>query len=377
MTLKRREFHLLVVLAISLVGMTRVACADPTVDMWQAQKTNFENFVGRLRLLPQHRMSEVMQIRMEGKDLVLRTPLDNSIEQQLRVNLEGIPGTGIVTLKRDERARGLAEPLAFSLALGDFPEPRKSTNIVVALDASSRAMTFSSLAQVTNGPVYEVIFTQQKSSGPGGSGFVQLMIIRSRTLGSAPEQLTLQASDFLSFTREHPAETEQHLRPLFRQLQQEAVFAPDALVAWQVFSDLWRPDPSVARQVDSILPGLNSDDYHARDAAQLRLEQMGREGAAVLIHLDRRHLTPEQNARVDCALSSYAQLPTKEAARLGTNAGFLLDCLYSDSVDLRTAALNRLRTMVGPALQFDVNADPDARAAAVRELRAQLVPAKP
>lgn len=375
--MKRRDSLLPFVLIISLVGMTRSASADPTVDMWQAQKTNFETFAGRLKLISQRRMSEVMQIRMEGKDLLLRTPLANSIEQQLRVNLEGIPGIGIVTLKRDEHAQGLAAPLAFSLAIGDFPEPRKSTNLVVTLDANSRALTFSSLVQITNGRVDEVIFTQQKSPGAGDAGFVQLIIIRSRTLGSAPEQLTLQSPDFLSFTREHPAETEQHLRPLFRQLQQEAVFAPDALVAWQVFSDLWRPDPSIARQVDLILPGLNSDDYHARDAAQLRLEQMGRGGAAVLIHLDRRHLTPEQNARVDCALSPYARLPAREAARLGTDAGFLLDCLYSDNVDLRTAALNRLRTMVGPALQFDVNADSDTRAAAVRELRARLVPAKP
>jgi hypothetical protein len=377
MPLTRRHLHLLVALAISFVGTTRIASADPTVDMWQAQKTNFENYASRLRLLPQHRMSQIMQIRNEGKDLVLRTPLDIPIEQQMRVSLDGIPGIGTVALKRDEHAHGLVEPLGFNLAFGNFPEPRQSTNIVVTLDSSSRSLTFSSLVQITNGPVYEVIFTQQKAPTTGATSYVQLMIIRSRILGAAPEQMTVQASDFLSFIREHPAETEQHLRPLFRQLQQEAVFAPDALVAWQVFSDLWRPDPSIARQVDSILPGLNSDDYHARAAAQLRLEQMGRDGAAVLIHLDRRHLTPEQNARVDCALSSYAQLPTKEAARLGTDAGFLLDCLYSDSVELRTAALNRLRTMVGPALQFDVNADPDTRAAAVRELRSQLVPAKP
>lgn len=321
-------------------------------------------------------MSQVMQIRTEGKYLVLRTPLDLGPEQQMRVNLDGIAGMGIVTVKRDEHAEGLIEPAGFSLALGDYPQPVKSTNIVVALDPNSRALTISNLVQVTNGPVYEVIFTQQRATAAGGTGFVQLMVIHSRTLGAAPEQLTLQASDFLSFCREHPAETEQHLRPLFGQLQQEAIFAPDAMVAWQVFDDLWRPDPAVARQVEALLPGLNADDYHARDAAQRGLEQLGREGAAVLIHLDRRRLTPEQNARVDCALSSYARLPAREAARLGTDVGFLLDCLYLDNADLRTAALNRLRSMVGPALQFDVNADPEARSAAVRTLRAQLVPNK-
>lgn len=372
------SLQLLVGLIVLLAGITAAASADPTTDLWQAEKTNYDRITARLPTVPQHRMSELMQIRTEGKDLVLRTPLNSiPVEQQMRVNIDGVPGVGILTVKRSEHARGLAEPQGFGLAFEDFPEPRHLTSVSAALDASSRALTFSSLVQVVNGPAYEVIFTQQKAPAPGGTGFVQLMVIRSRTLGAAPEQLTLQASDFVSFIREHPAETEQHLRPLFRQLQQEAVFAPDPLVAWQVFSDLWRPDPSVARQVNSILPGLDAADYHARDAAQLRLEQMGRDGAAVLIHLDRRHLTPEQNARVDCALSSYAQLPAREAARLGTDPGFLLDCLYSDSIELRSAALNRLRTMVGPALQFDANADPDTRAATIRQLRAQLVPAKP
>lgn len=364
-------------LIFSLGAATTCVWADATTDMWQAGKTNFENYAARLRLLPEHRMSQIMQIRTEGKDLVLRTPLSITIEQQMRVNLDGIGGIGTLTLKRDQGASGMAEPLSMNLGIMDFPEPRKSINTVVRLDEGANLLTISSVVQITNGPVYEVIFTQRTASAAGDSGFVQLMIIHTRTLGSAPEQLTLQATDFVSFIRERPAETEQYLRPLFRQLQQEAVFAPDSLVAWQVFSDLWRPDPSVARQVNSILPGLDSDDYRARAAAQLRLEEMGREGAAVLIHLDRRRLTPEQNARVDCALSAYTQLPAREAARLGTDPGFLLDCLYSEAIELRTAAYNRLRTMLGPALQFDVGADLDTRTAAIRELRTQLVPGKP
>lgn len=372
---KHSGLQLLVGLIVSFGAAVSSVSADATIDMWQAQKTNLERYTARLRLLSQHHMSEVMQIRTEGKNLVLRTPLDTP-GQPVRVNLDEIPGVGTIALRRDPNAQGLAEPLNFNLAFIRFPEPRKSTTLAVALDSASHQLTFSSLAQSINGPMNELIFTQHNATTAGGFGFVQLMVLQTRTWGSAPEQITLQATDFLSFLREHPAETEQYLRPLFRQLQQEAVFAPDPLVAWQVFSDLWRPDPSVARQVNSILPGLDSDDYHARAAAQLRLEQLGRDGAAVLIHLDRRHLTPEQNARVDCALSAYAQLPAREAARLGADTGFLLDCLYSDSVELRSVAFNRLRTMLGPALQFDVNADLDTRTAAIRELRAELVPAK-
>ena len=375
MPLSRLASCVLIGVAVSLLVAAPARAADPAEEMWQAQKTTFENYARNMRPLPQHRMGQIMEIRPEGRYLVLRTPLnDIPAEQQMLATIEGIRGTGIVTVKREDHADGAIEPTGFSLAFMDFPAPRQTTNVSVTLTALPRQLTFSRTLQTTNGQTYQVIFTQQRAQTSGGPGFVQLIVIVTRTQGQAPDQLNLEGSDFFSFVREHPDETEKHLRPLFRELEQEAVFAPDSLVAWQVFSDLWKPEPSVARQVDALLPGLNSEDYHARDSAQLALDRLGRDGAAVLIHLDRSRLTPEQNARVDCALSPYAQLSAKQAARLGTDAGFLLDCLYSDNAALRGAALNRLRTTLRPGLQFDVNADAPARSAAVQALREQLVP---
>lgn len=357
------------------VGPARAA--DPAVDMWQMLKTNYDNYTSHLKPLPEHRMSQIMQIRADGRYLVLRTPLnDNGVEQQMRVVADGIHGTGAISFRRDDHADGLAEPLGFSIAFADFPASLKTTNVSVTLDATTHQLAFSNSVQVTNGPIYQVFFTQHKPMISGGGGSVILSVTQTRALGTAPDQLNLEAPDFFSFIREYPGQTEQYLRPMFRELGQEAVFAPDTMVAWQVFGDLWKPEPLFAREVQALLPGLDAADYHDRDAAQLRLEHLGRDGAGVLLHIDRNHLTPEQNARVDCALGSYSRLTIKEAARLGADPGFLLDCLYSDSLDLRTAAYNRLRTMLGPGWQFDVNADADTRAAGVRALRAQLVPAK-
>jgi hypothetical protein len=248
-------------------------------------------------------------------------------------------------------------------------------NVTVSLSPPARQLQFSRTVTTLGGPMYQVIFTQQRAQTSGGSGFVQLIIVQTRAAGAAPDQINLEGADFGSFIREHPIEAEQHLRPLFREFGQEAVFAPDAMTAWQVFSDLWQPDPGVAKQVRAMLPALNADDYHTRNAAQLRLQQLGRDGAAVLIHLDRSRLTPEQNARIDRALVPFAQLPAREAARLRSDPGFLLDCLYSDSAALRTAALHRLRQTLRPDLQFDVNASAESRAVAVQALRSQLVPA--
>ena len=187
--------------------------------------------------------------------------------------------------------------------------------------------------------------------------------------------IDLQASDFFSLVHGHPDECDAYVRPLLRDLGQEGIFAPDPLVAWQVFAETWKPDPAIARQIQGLLPGLDVDDFHLRAQASRELEKLGREGAAVLIHLDRTHLTPEQNARVDLALAPYAQLSTKQAAHLRSDPAFLLDCLYSDDATLKTVAMARLRQVSDPALQFDLTADVPARNAAIATLRVRLAPA--
>ena len=192
--------------------------------------------------------------------------------------------------------------------------------------------------------------------------------------GAATEQLNFQSADFFSFLREHPQETARYVRPLLRDLGQEAVFAPEPTIAWQVFGELWKADPMLERRVRELLPLLDVADFHVRDAAQRRLRQLGRDGAAVLMHMDRAKLSPEQNARIDRFLVPYAHLGANEMVRLRSDVGFLLDCLYSDDLPLRRAALERLRAVARPDLQFDVDAGPSARGAAVAVLRRQLLP---
>lgn len=351
--------------------------ADPATDMWQQSRATWETYTKNLPLLPQHRMHDVMRIRPEGKYLVLRSPLSGMpVEQQMRIAIDGMHGIGTISVNRGDHADPNAQPAGFSLSFSDFPAPRQMVNVTVSLKPQDHSLQLSKTVQTSGGPMYEVIFTQNRAQTSGGSGFVQLIIVQTRAAGAAPDQINLEGADFFSFVREHPVETEQHLRPLFREFGQEAVFAPDSTTAWQVFSDLWQPDPAVAKYVQALLPALDADDYHTRNAAQLRLQRLGQDGAAVMIHLDRSRLSAEQNARIDRALVPFAQLPSREAVRLRSDPEFLLDCLYSDNVSLRTAAVNRLKQTIRPDLQFDVNASPEARATAVGALRAQLVPVR-
>lgn len=370
--------RLIIGLAAILLGsqlLTTARADDPAVDMWLQQRVTFDNFIRNMKPLDKHRIGDVLELQVERKYLVLRTPLNNiTSEQSMRATFDGMRGLAIVAVRRDDRSALSVEPTTFSLTVMDFPAPRQTTTISVSQSTQPEQLTVSKTVQTTNGPFHQVIFTQQKAGLSAGPGLVQLMITESRSQGVAPEQLNLESSDFTSFVRDHPAETDQYVRPLLRELGQEAVFAPDQLLAWQVFSDLWKPDAAVTQHVQALLGGLNSPDYHQRDATLSALRELGRSGAAVLIHLDRSLLTPEQNARIDLALVPYAQLSMSEASRRRSDPGFLLDCLYADDVLLRKAAIDRLRQVVRPDLQFDVNADAPTRSAAIQVLRPQLLP---
>jgi len=348
---------------------------DPAVDLWQGQRITFDNFVRHMKPLNKRHIEEVMQIRVEKKLLVLLTPLPNMpTEEQQQAHLAGIHGTVTVVVLRSDRKADWGEPDQFRMQVVDYPAPKRSSNLGVTTSNEPSQLMIMKTVQITNGPSQQVIISQQRGPQSNGGGMIQLSVTEFRAPGAAVETLNYGSPDFFTFLRQHPREANLYVRPLLRELGQESVFAPEPMIVWQVFNDLWKPDPQIARRVAELLPRLNADDFHERDAALAKLQRLGRDGAAVLMHMDRSKLSPEQNARVDRALAPYAQLAGKEVARLRSDPGFLLDCLYADDAALRKAAAERLRAVAKPDLQFDVNADRAARSAAVAALRQQLLP---
>jgi hypothetical protein len=343
--------------------------------MWLQQRNTDENYVRSLKPLGKHRLDEVLEIRVEKKFLVLHTPLIGLASGEFRTTFDGLPGAAVISSSREDSTDSSTEPPVFAVRVTNFPNPKKTVTINVNQDSQRGSFAISRAVLVLPG-FQQVVFHQQRGPSTGGAAFVQLMITESHAPTVAPEQLNLEAADFVSFVREHPAETERYLRPMLHELGQEAVFAPDRLLAWQVFSDLWKPDAAVTQRVQALLPSLNSNNYHERDSTLGQLKHMGRDGAAVLMRLDRSSLTPEQNARIDRALLPYAQLSLKEAARLRSDPGFLLDCLYSEDATLRKAAITRLRQITRPDIQFDVDADEDARSTTIQSLRPLLLPSQ-
>jgi hypothetical protein len=367
----RRFASLCIPIALA-VAFPTAALGDPANDLWESQRNTFESYIRSMRPLAQHRMSDVMQFNLEGGFLILRTSLSSiGPEQSMRASLDGLHGLAFVSVLREDHDDGPVEPTNFTLNVMEFPN-RQIINMVVRQTAQPNEITLSRSDQTINGGSLTIIFTQRKGSPSDSAPYVQLSITEMHTQDAAPDQLNLTGPDFSTFLRDHPQETERYLRPLLRDLGQEAVFAPDSLLAWQVFNELWRPEPAITRKVESLLPLLNAEDYHQRNRALEQLRALGRDGAAALVHLNRSNLTPEQNARIDRALSHYSQVSRRAAAILRSDPRFLLDCLYCDEAALRSAAIAQLRTLIRPDLQFDVNADADARYAAIQALRAQV-----
>jgi hypothetical protein len=300
--------------------------------------------------------------------------LSNTVDNGfMQARLDGITGTGLVLVQRKEgdRAGDEVEPASFTLSITDYAIPRQTTSLSVT--SQPNQLSVSRSVQLTDGRFNQVILTQSHGPQSNGATSLQLIVTDAKVAGAAPTQLNFDAPDFFSFLREHPQEANQYLRPLLREVGQESVFAPQAMVAWQIFSDLWAPDPQVTRKIQDLLPLLEDENYRVRNEALWKLHGLGTDGAAVMVHMDRTRLSPEQNMLIDRALVQYAQLPAREAARLRSDPAFLLDCLYSDDPTVRRAALDRLNKIAKANLPFNVNADAVSRAKAVAILRQQLL----
>ncbi len=339
------------------------------------QRKQMETAFASMSKLEQTKVQDVFTLRMENKSLVCHTPLleKEPIRQgQMRAEIEGLGALTSVQVTKIVLggAQGPQEIKSFVLTTYDYCDP----NVITTVSVQSQAYYFVIERQSQLPDGYRSIrLTQQgMNTGPARAGQCQLTIIQTTNGGQLPTNINLDAPDFYTLLRRYPKEADLYLRPVLRQIGQEAVFSPDPLIAWQVFSSRWKADDKISQKVESILPKLDAADFRSRDAALKEVQDLGRNGAAVLLHLDRARLTPEQNMRIERALAPFTQLPGREADRLRSDAGFLLDCLYGEDGAVRAAALDRLKEVSGKEIKFDLNADPLRRSDAVAALRREL-----
>jgi hypothetical protein len=366
---------------------------DPKVqrDQWLFQYKAMQTKAQSFPTLSASQIQDVMQLKVERKVLTLSTPLVDPKHDMgaFRITCDPFKGPTFASVTqigvpmvigaagaRPAGAPILNPPMPRIFSFTSYEMPNPDELVTLTMQAYGDHLQINRQSRSGANSLHNVMLIQQRS-GPGAGpdqSLVQLNVndIGDTPSGSLPRNFSVESADFATLLHEHPREAEEYIRPLFRELGQEAALAPDERLAWQVLADHWQPDPEMARKVRQLLPVLNDGDFHARDKALTDLEALGMPGATVLAHLDRVSLSPEQNLMIDRTLAPFAQLSPRDATRLRSDTDFLTDCLYVGNPDVRAAALDRLKQVSGKELSFDLNAPESARPAAVSELRKQL-----
>lgn len=350
--------HIAIFCCVVLAG-TASTRADPASDyrgQMRQQREQFESSIRAQPLLDQTRIDQLFQLRLEGNRLVLETRLPPTrAYSSMRAELEGFAFPAVIARSRLGRA-GASQ---FEFVLDDYADP----------DAFARLHILSRPGMLHLDKMDQRFDGTTRVRLIQGDRQVHLAVFdRDRT-----RNLTLVADDFAALRRQYPNEVDQFVRPLLREIRQEAAFAPDPATAWQVLADGWPFDASMIGRVQAELPALESEDFRQREAAAGRLLRLGREAVLAIRRMDRAPLTAEQNARLDAVADHYEPLPRRRAAALRGDVTFLLDCLYADEAIARRLALARLSELVGRPLELDVDAPLETRIPLVDQLRREVL----
>lgn len=353
----------------------------------EAQYRSAANMVAGMQPMRVERAEELVALRLEGPHLVGSSPLlDDPARRgrQYRIELASFKGPTYATVSAapvNGPLRGRGPPALFELVEEVFTLQSHELGdggdlLLLRVTVTPQALAIEHTTQFTEGN--RILGLACQRPGDGRAGQVRLSLNEygpAFANGGAgpPANLQLAEADFDAFARTYPRETDAYVRPLLRQLGQEAALAPDPLMAWQVLGYPDAPDPRTARAVEALLPRLDDPDYRRRDAALAELMAMGRPASAVLLRMDRAGFSVERNLRLDRALAPFSRLAGPEIRRMRSDKSFLLDCLMSPEGSVRSAGLARLRHLTGGEVAFDTSAADAARGAAVLTLRERLL----
>lgn len=354
----------------------------------QQQYRSMQNIVRNMQPLEVKRITDVFQIKVDGKSLTATLLLpepDRRRTGQFRLELESLPGPTYIQLSSASpflQRRVGVDPAAklpdstpqqtFNLLSYDLPNP--DTLTTTSIQSYPGRIHVERNTQFNDGHSM-VRISEQRNVDLDDGGAVQLWVNHYGNGTEQPININIQAPDFPTLVRENPQETELYIRPLLRDLGQEQMFAPDNRVAWQVLADYWQPDRELDQKVAQYVAEFDQPDFRRREKALAELQKLDRKGVLVLRHLDRSGFSAEKNLMIDRAMAPYMQVNDRDMARLASDKAFLLDCLYSDDEVIRDAAFRQLKKLTGQDdLTYDPKASTSERFAAARAARLKLFP---
>lgn len=343
--------------------------ADGQIDQREKlladQSRQYRKALDSLEAIPERRMSQIIQLRVERRQLSVHTALHAPVMNR-RADVQGMNYP--ITVTYTESVQGEPDSGQFELEVRDFPDARSSLSIHLSCQPNTGGagdLSFASSFQSKDQ------FARVQYSQTANRAFLQAFGSGSEA-DPESQTVTLAEKDFVTLRERHPAETEKWLRPVLHRLQQDLVFAADSNAAWQALADEWPADESVKARVAELVPELNSTRWQTRSAAVNKLAKLGRDGATAVLRMKRTGLSLEQNAQLDQLLSRFRPLAADDVRALAADPDFLLDCEYCDDLTVRRLALVRLQRALGRPINIDPASPDVVRGDAIEHLRAEI-----
>jgi hypothetical protein len=364
--------------ALAFVLQSAHAQNQQLLQKLQKEKRDLSDQTTRgIRELPgAYKLRDVFDVRAEKSSWVLSTSMPADLRAPVRLKIEGLEGVNVLSMTASDKSN---TPTTFTFTNNYFSDPRAIQVAAHLTFNYGKLMSMGRHATLMDGYHYVTlnqgnIFDDDSGhAGDSGSAAARTAVQFSVQIGDSQgtSQINIQyiAPDFATLRRQHPREIDQYLRPLLRQLQIESVLAADPMIAWQIFAEDLKPDPATLKEVQALLPALDSDSFQDRDRALESLQKKGLAVAIAITHLDRSQLSDQQNMLLDTAMANFQPQRGADLGKWRNDTDFLLDCLYTEDPAIRAAALDALQKKLERPIQFDVTADFETRRSSVDALR--------
>jgi hypothetical protein len=351
-----------------LLSIASIAQAD---GEWEArrqeQQKTYDNLLHNLPL-EKANLRDILRLNVENRMLILRTSIPSTQGDGYSLaNLPKLKKPALVRIQSGtDKQTNPVIPTNFQFTINDYSVKNRITTL--SISEQQNYITISKSCQFPEG-YSNIQFIERMGDNDRSA---QLIISENGIKDEPSLNINIETSDFFVLLNNYPDECHLWLRPLLREIDQENVMAPDPMIVWQVFSDQWKSDVKIQRQIKELILQLDDDDYRIRENATLSLEKFGRDGALVIMYLNRQNMTNEQRARIDRILSNYIYLTPTEIIYHRRDLVFLIDCLYCNDSLLRKAAFSLIKEWTNTNIQFDVNSNEETRAEKIAFLRKEL-----
>jgi hypothetical protein len=358
------------VIPLTVLLSAALACAAPPATAPQPEESIRPQLVAEqaaMSKLDSQRMNQLLGVAVE--DSFLRVSIRGLGQQrgQFAVQVPDLPG--FVTLRNDGN-----EFYTFDhWLLTENDTVTTHTTISVRPDYLQISRDIETPKGITN-----IALLQSRQLANDGGKPVRLIVSRNSNEANAPPRrpVNVTAATFTELIRDQSVEAREFLLPILRDLgAADVMHAADPARAWQALGTLIPPDPAIAKQIDELLPRLNSDDFTDRVKAEEQLQALGPAGATELRRRDLTKLPIDTRSSIDNVLRMAEPLTPARAKELASDVPFLLDTLVLTDPRLVAAAAQQLQAITGKPIELPADLSAEERQRRIASYTATLGPA--